>query len=164
MKKRPSHILFFAVLLLSGCGGDPFSTVIEADPPEFVKQLAVHCYVNDTDSTIYASLSKTRGLLDIQEELGPIDGGMISLYQDGEKLCDFEGEASGGFNNYVYRGTEVFGMKQGEIELRASAPDFPDLFATQTFPAVVPITDITCLLYTSPSPRDQRGSRMPSSA
>ena len=24
--------------------------------------------------------------------------------------------------------------------------------------------DITCLLYTSPSPRDQRGSRMPSSA
>ena len=25
-------------------------------------------------------------------------------------------------------------------------------------------TDLTCLLYTSPSPRDQRGSRMPSSA
>ena len=25
-------------------------------------------------------------------------------------------------------------------------------------------SDITCLLYTSPSPRDQRGSRMPSSA
>ena len=25
-------------------------------------------------------------------------------------------------------------------------------------------TPITCLLYTSPSPRDQRGSRMPSSA
>ena len=25
-------------------------------------------------------------------------------------------------------------------------------------------TGITCLLYTSPSPRDQRGSRMPSSA
>ena len=24
--------------------------------------------------------------------------------------------------------------------------------------------DMTCLLYTSPSPRDQRGSRMPSSA
>ena len=25
-------------------------------------------------------------------------------------------------------------------------------------------TELTCLLYTSPSPRDQRGSRMPSSA
>ena len=29
---------------------------------------------------------------------------------------------------------------------------------------VVVEEDITCLLYTSPSPRDQRGSRMPSSA
>ena len=27
-----------------------------------------------------------------------------------------------------------------------------------------PGPDVTCLLYTSPSPRDQRGSRMPSSA
>ena len=27
-----------------------------------------------------------------------------------------------------------------------------------------PKVEITCLLYTSPSPRDQRGSRMPSSA
>ena len=26
------------------------------------------------------------------------------------------------------------------------------------------VQGITCLLYTSPSPRDQRGSRMPSSA
>ena len=30
--------------------------------------------------------------------------------------------------------------------------------------AVVPVCINTCLLYTSPSPRDQRGSRMPSSA
>ena len=29
---------------------------------------------------------------------------------------------------------------------------------------VVPRTELVCLLYTSPSPRDQRGSRMPSSA
>ena len=28
----------------------------------------------------------------------------------------------------------------------------------------VPVLFLTCLLYTSPSPRDQRGSRMPSSA
>ena len=30
--------------------------------------------------------------------------------------------------------------------------------------AVTPSTRLGCLLYTSPSPRDQRGSRMPSSA
>ena len=28
----------------------------------------------------------------------------------------------------------------------------------------IPVVFVTCLLYTSPSPRDQRGSRMPSSA
>ena len=33
----------------------------------------------------------------------------------------------------------------------------------RVIPATVEIVDI-CLLYTSPSPRDQRGSRMPSSA
>ena len=38
-----------------------------------------------------------------------------------------------------------------------------------TFPAILVVGQIyngneTCLLYTSPSPRDQRGSRMPSSA
>ena len=38
------------------------------------------------------------------------------------------------------------------------------LFVTR-FPDLMPPTLITyCLLYTSPSPRDQRGSRMPSSA
>ena len=29
---------------------------------------------------------------------------------------------------------------------------------------VLEVGHLTCLLYTSPSPRDQRGSRMPSSA
>ena len=32
------------------------------------------------------------------------------------------------------------------------------------FPTRRPTQQVTCLLYTSPSPRDQRGSRMPSSA
>ena len=53
-----------------------------------------------------------------------------------------------------------------------------DILATEVFkkgitPDFVPVTFVypqyrnqahTCLLYTSPSPRDQRGSRMPSSA
>ena len=44
--------------------------------------------------------------------------------------------------------------------------EFKELFPTQTsFPQmVVDEQSIGCLLYTSPSPRDQRGSRMPSSA
>ena len=35
-------------------------------------------------------------------------------------------------------------------------------FANQIYDALA--QPLTCLLYTSPSPRDQRGSRMPSSA
>ena len=34
----------------------------------------------------------------------------------------------------------------------------------QRMPEIMRATNTACLLYTSPSPRDQRGSRMPSSA
>ena len=37
------------------------------------------------------------------------------------------------------------------------------IYGGSDFSAIFTIVD-TCLLYTSPSPRDQRGSRMPSSA
>ena len=36
-------------------------------------------------------------------------------------------------------------------------PDWPGCYGFVTIP-------VSCLLYTSPSPRDQRGARMPSSA
>ena len=46
--------------------------------------------------------------------------------------------------------------------------DFPDLTTpvarTEVTPAFLRTLPMSCLLYTSPSPRDQRGSRMPSSA
>ena len=45
------------------------------------------------------------------------------------------------------------------VTLDISAAERPDSFADQA-EALSP----ACLLYTSPSPRDQRGSRMPSSA
>ena len=46
------------------------------------------------------------------------------------------------------------------------------VFRLRTFPVIMGVSLLTyavnvflfCLLYTSPSPRDQRGSRMPSSA
>ena len=42
-------------------------------------------------------------------------------------------------------------------------PDFKTQLATLWLMIIVALT-WDCLLYTSPSPRDQRGSRMPSSA
>ena len=39
-----------------------------------------------------------------------------------------------------------------------------DIIAEAGGPRTAVVEHLTCLLYTSPSPRDQRGSRMPSSA
>ena len=43
-------------------------------------------------------------------------------------------------------------------------PQAVPIYPPVTTQVGVPIINIPCLLYTSPSPRDQRGSRMPSSA
>ena len=75
---------------------------------------------------------------------------------------------------YIY--SESFGDKNLDIDLAGSenkglfTKDFYDAIVNQEVDMVVhswkdlPIEDNDCLLYTSPSPRDQRGSRMPSSA
>ena len=48
--------------------------------------------------------------------------------------------------------------------LQQLAPLDEKIAALRGDPADENMTDITCLLYTSPSPRDVEGSRMPSSA
>ena len=68
-------------------------------------------------------------------------------------------------------GKTVLGSIDGYSEERPRVGVFGDFFIDKTevtnaqFSKFVEQTGyITCLLYTSPSPRDQRGSRMPSSA
>ena len=68
------------------------------------------------------------------------------------------------------RGQGLFGRADGDISLaRQLIPDLPvaGAFCNGEIGPVGGTTHLhgyTCLLYTSPSPRDQRGSRMPSSA
>ena len=56
----------------------------------------------------------------------------------------------------------IFNVVHGDKEMVDAILDHPDIKAV----SFVGSSDIAnyCLLYTSPSPRDQRGSRMPSSA
>ena len=54
-----------------------------------------------------------------------------------------------------YDGVSKFSIRGLEISAKLD-PEDPDAFVTGL--------SFVCLLYTSPSPRDQRGSRMPSSA
>ena len=58
---------------------------------------------------------------------------------------------------------ERFGVSKAEVkvpdaELYTDNPNHPDEYDPQS------TDEITCLLYTSPSPRDRQKSRMPSSA
>ena len=53
-------------------------------------------------------------------------------------------------------------MPQMDVVVASGADDLLRWVGTRGTPAIV-LVDF-CLLYTSPSPRDQRGSRMPSSA
>ena len=80
------------------------------------------------------------------------------------------GDSSGSFDSsetgrIVHVGGDEFSMGNAGVE--SSQPIGPAGFVSGASPVVV--TNGTtrmssCLLYTSPSPRDQRGSRMPSSA
>ena len=51
---------------------------------------------------------------------------------------------------------------KGEFEVKYTVPATANCPEEETFIKISVVRD--CLLYTSPSPRDQRGSRMPSSA
>ena len=58
-----------------------------------------------------------------------------------------------------------FGMQMAVIEAARSLAGVENAGSTEFGPAAEPVVGImTCLLYTSPSPRDKRQSRMPSSA
>ena len=50
------------------------------------------------------------------------------------------------------------------INVKDALPTAPTVRSTIISMAMKLRSDLNCLLYTSPSPRDQRGSRMPSSA
>ena len=64
-------------------------------------------------------------------------------------------------------GFNIFDQKNQSFQFR-EGPVFSDFLLTDEINRATPRTQSAlfeaCLLYTSPSPRDQRGSRMPSSA
>ena len=59
-------------------------------------------------------------------------------------------------------------LKKAEVVRMHESVQRPDMLVGSTYKVKTPVTEhamyITCLLYTSPSPRDKRQSRMPSSA
>ena len=70
--------------------------------------------------------------------------------------------------NYAYNDYQFpSGPSGAKFDCAAPVNNSPNNTGLTTLPPAVSATvdyDYSCLLYTSPSPRDQRGSRMPSSA
>ena len=63
----------------------------------------------------------------------------------------------------IYMIVSMSGSAFGQLFLNISSPETATLFMLVSILISISLVPI-CLLYTSPSPRDQRGSRMPSSA
>ena len=61
------------------------------------------------------------------------------------------------------KGDECFLVEAGELKVSVGGKEV-DTVATGALFGELAVLYNVCLLYTSPSPRDQRGSRMPSSA
>ena len=61
---------------------------------------------------------------------------------------------------------DIIGLRIGIKTAGCSGLQYDVQYATETKPFEDKVEEkgVTCLLYTSPSPRDQSGSRMPSSA
>ena len=56
----------------------------------------------------------------------------------------------------------AIGQSIGEVCFNTGMTGYQEILTDPSY--AKQIVTMTCLLYTSPSPRDQRGSRMPSSA
>ena len=78
----------------------------------------------------------------------------------------FAAALSEAVENYSGDGSVTFDASSGLLTFSAGSADqeslTPIVFELSPFRSVA--VSSSCLLYTSPSPRDQRGSRMPSSA
>ena len=73
----------------------------------------------------------------------------------------------GALNKYLARmlsGKFVTGAREGSKRVLEKVPSMLELARRTEEHVKGMVVPCTCLLYTSPSPRDQRGSRMPSSA
>ena len=68
-------------------------------------------------------------------------------------------------NNFKKPGVKTLSIHHGKTFAEDTGCVMPPIFSTSTFKhGNKDNFDYTCLLYTSPSPRDRQKSRMPSSA
>ena len=93
--------------------------------------------------------------------------GKVILVVNTASYCGFTSQYKGleaVYSQYKDKGLVVLGFPSNDFaQEKANNQDIAD-FCESTFGVKFPMFTKTCLLYTSPSPRDRTRSRMPSSA
>ena len=127
--------VFIAFLGFYSCE-EAFTTVLNVDPPEYVKRLAVHAFFDAKDTQLKASVATTVGLLEDASNLGKIDDALVEILVDGEKLGEMvnDGGISSTIYNYYLILSKPIGDYGEEVEIRITHPDFEQVSAKEKFP------------------------------
>ena len=133
---------------------EPFKPAEDrTQPVVWIKRLVILSNLDSSKSSVIRDIEFRRGLNIIKTKQMKVQGGPVAGHSVGKTLL---------MRMIRYSlGEPTFGTEQTQDAL----------LKTKGLKRVVVVThwcvagtDWICLLYTSPSPRDQRGSRMPSSA
>ena len=128
------------------------------------------CQMNEYDSNKMSDVLKASHNLDLTEDINEADVLLINTCSIREKAEDKLFHQLGRWRKLKEKNPNlVIGVggcvasQEGDLILKR-APYVDMIFGPQTLHRLPNMLNEACLLYTSPSPRDQRGSRMPSSA
>ena len=157
---------FFVLFILSfaSCNNGKFSQIKTIEFPVHESRLAVTAQFSapspDGDINLpEAFISHSLGIVD-EQEYEIIDEAVVELHKDGSLLYELTYDTP----RAKYIGDINQELTEGTYTLKVDAPNFDAVEVVQTMPRKAEVLSSTCLLYTSPSPRDATLSRMPSSA
>ena len=145
--KRARRLLVLTVFMMAGLlySGSAFAqqevqgTVVDAQSGETLPSVNIRVQGSDTRGTV-----------------SDLNGSFNITLQAGENVLVFS------YVGYTTQEVNVEGQQELTVQLEQSVGELDELVVIGY--GAVRKRDVTCLLYTSPSPRDLSTSRMPSSA
>ena len=173
-KTRNACLLALSVLALYACGNDSRGNLADITPPT-VASIAPSPGERGLvmETVVSVTFTEAFDLTTFEENFAfrMVEDGVVRQETDAETgaFVTFVDGPNGEMGDEVItvEGTPVYDPETFTLEFTPSAPLAPDTFYTWVI-GLNGVLDVdgnqTCLLYTSPSPRDQRGYRMPSSA
>ena len=155
--EESGKVLIINANILTGQGDSILDASILIDQNKIV---AVGKDIDSSDATVVDAEGKwvTPGIIDIHSHMGVYPAPSLRSNSDGN-------EATSPTTPHVWAEHSVWTQDpQYTLALKGGITSFHVLVGSANLIGGRGVTLKNCLLYTSPSPRDQRGSRMPSSA